>query len=199
VVFFGDEDRERYLGWLVDYSKRYQLEILAYCLMTTHIHQVLLPRDGEGLGRMLQTVSMRHSQAINAKQGWKGHLWQGRYFSTALDEKHLWAAIRYVEQNPVRAGMVERAQDYRWSSAACHLGLRPDPILSDGGIWAGPVEGWSEFLAELPEEETLARLRSRTQTGVPCGDDDFIERIATLTGLPLIRRPRGRPRAVKEV
>jgi putative transposase len=108
-VFFSDEDRKRYLAWLKDYADRYGLRVLAYCLMTNHVHLVLLPLTRDCLYRALQTTHMRQSQYVSFYQGWSGHLWQGRYYSTALDELHEWAAVRYVEQNPVRAGLVERA------------------------------------------------------------------------------------------
>ena len=127
-------------------------------------------------------------------KGWKGVLWQGRYFSTALDEAHLWSCIRYVEQNPVRAGIVSRAQDYTWSSAAGHCGLRKDPVLVQGGDFSGEIDGWSEVLAEIPDPEIVDRIRRRTHTGVPCGDDKFVKRMSLLIKRELIDRSRGRPR-----
>ena len=88
------------------------------------MHLILKPDSEEGLQRVLKPLHMRYDQYINKVKGWKGHLWQGRFFSSVLDDAYLWSAIRYVEQNPVRAGMVENAEDYLWSSAAAHSGIR---------------------------------------------------------------------------
>ncbi|MDO8588590.1 MAG: transposase [Armatimonadota bacterium] len=143
-VFFSDDDRRSYLASLKDYCARYALDMLAYCLMTNHVHLVTLPQASESLALTLRAAHMRHSQMINAKLGWSGHLWQGRYFSTALDETHLWAAVRYVELNPVRA------EDYPWSSAAFHLGLRNDKLLRSETQRGGPVENWRKELEDPP-------------------------------------------------
>ena len=121
-VFFNDEDRWAYLDLLRDYAERHTLEVLAYCLMTNHVHLVVLPRTADALPQALKPLHMRHAQRINRVHGWNGHLWQGRYFSSPLDEDYVWAAIRYVELNPVRSRMTERAENYPWSSAAAHCG-----------------------------------------------------------------------------
>jgi putative transposase len=193
-VFFSDQDRTRYLAWLKDYADRYELLVLGYCLMTNHVHLVVLPRKNDSLGRTLQTTHMRHSQRINLDYGWTGHLWQGRFFSTALDETHEWAAVRYVEQNPVRAGLAKRAEDYPWSSAAFHLGLRDDRVISKEGLWGKPVENWSEALDALQSEDLISVIRKRTQDGRPCGAEGFVGKISALLGRDLTPRPNGRPR-----
>jgi putative transposase len=105
-VFFCDADREFYLTLLQEYCEKYQVEVWAYCLMTNHIHLILKPFKSDGLQKVLKPLHMRYAQYINKKQGWKGHLWQGRFFSSALDESYVYSAIRYIEQNPVRARMV---------------------------------------------------------------------------------------------
>ena len=119
-VFFDDEDRKVYLRWLGEYCKKWNVEVLAYCLMTNHIHLILRPTTKDGLQRVLKPLHMRYAQRINRLKGWKGHLWQGRFFSSPLDNTYTWSAIRYIERNPVRAGMVEKAEDYIWSSAPAH-------------------------------------------------------------------------------
>ena len=116
-VFFSIVDRKRYLEWLVKYSRHHRFDILAYCLMTNHVHIVGIPRYATSMARLLHIVNLRHTQSVNQEQGWNGVLWQGRYFSSPLDDVHLWACIRYVEQNPVRMGIVSKAEDYIWSSA----------------------------------------------------------------------------------
>ena len=123
-VFFTDDDRHAYLNWLKEYSQEHKVDVLAYCLMTNHIHLVVVPNTEEGLNRMLKPLHMRYAQHINREKGWKGHLWQGRYFPFPLDDVYLCAAIRYVERYSVRAKMVRIAERYPWSSAAVHCGLR---------------------------------------------------------------------------
>jgi putative transposase len=103
--------------------------------MTNHIHLVAVPNSEEGLNRLLKPLPMRYAQHINRDKGWKGHLWQGGYFSSPLGDVYLWAAIRYVEFNPVRAKMVCRADRYPWSSAAAHCRLREDSVLTQKLKW----------------------------------------------------------------
>jgi len=95
-VFFSDEDRHAYLNWLSEYAGKNAVEVLVKCLMTNHIHVVAVPRTEDSLQRAPKPLHMRYAQRINRSRGWKGHLWQGRFFSSALDEACLWAAVRYV-------------------------------------------------------------------------------------------------------
>jgi len=193
-VFFSDEDRMRYLAWLCEYSERFQFPVFAYCLMTNHVHIVGTPLNEIGMGRMMRILNARHSQAVNKSQGWTGHLWQSRYFSTMLDESHLHKAVRYVEQNPVRAGMVSYAADYPWSSAGCHCGMKMDPVLSGDPAWSGALDDWPRLLRENLDDETVQSLRACTSSGRACGDEDFMARLSGLVGRSVERRPRGRPR-----
>jgi putative transposase len=194
-VFFSDEDRRTYLGWLRDYCDRYKMELLAYCLMSNHVHLVSIPRNQSSIADTLRIVDIRHCQAINARFGWTGHLWQGRYFSTALDDAHLWCAVRYVERNPARAGIVDAAEDYPWSSAAFHLGKKPDRVINSDTQWGATVQEWAEALAMPEDKGTVDLIRSRTHCGFPCGNDEFVARMSSAVGHPLVLRPRGRPRA----
>jgi putative transposase len=193
-VFYSDGDYRMYLAWLNDYAERYGLEILAYCLMPNHVHIVAIPRQLNSMANTMRILDKRHSDAINAAFDWTGHLWQSRYFSAALDETHLWNAVRYVERNPVRAGIVEKAEDYPWSSAAFHLGKRPSRIIKSNTEWGGVVEGWAEALASPEAEEMLHQIRSRTHCGFPCGDEEFIARMSDACGQSLVLRRRGRPK-----
>src|ERR1700675_1241107 len=117
-VFFGDDDRRLYLSWLKGYCDDHAVEVLAYCLMTNHVHLVAVPVRADGLERALKPLHMRYAQRINRQRGWHGHLWQGRFFSSPLDEAYLWAALRYVERNPVRARLGRRAENYPWRGPA---------------------------------------------------------------------------------
>ena len=200
-IFFSDEDREAYLLWLKEYSEKHQVEILAYCLMTNHIHLVAVPVTEDGLQRVLKPLHMRYAQRINRERGWKGHLWQGRFFSSPLDNAYLWAAVRYVERNPVRAGMVRRAENYRWSSAAAHCGKGADSLIDLDSSWNKQfksIDNWSGWLAEGDETEEIQMLRKHIETGLPCGAESFIKRLGKLVGRELEYRPQGRPRKVEE-
>ena len=195
-VFFSDEDRLVYLAWLHEYCVIHELEVLAYCLMSNHVHLVAVPASDEGLQRVLKPLHMRYAQRVNRAHGWKGHLWQGRYFSCPLDGAYLWAAVRYVERNPVRAGLVRRAKAYRWSSAAAHCGERADALISSDSEWCRkllPAEHWSAWLAEGDEEKELHTMRRNIDKGLPCGSDEFVGQLAQRAGRPLDFRPQGRP------
>ena len=196
-VFFTDDDRHAYLGWLKEYAEKHEVDILAYCLMTNHIHLVAVPRTEDGLQQTLKPLHMRYAQRINRTRGWKGHLWQGRFFSCALDEAYLWAAIRYVERNPVRARMVRKAENYRWSSAGAHCRLMQDDVLTTNSGWRKQFEAigdWSAWLAQGDEPQELEVLRRNADKGLPCGSEKFIRKLEKLTGRALQYRPRGRPR-----
>jgi len=199
-VFFTDEDRQIYLRWLREYAEKHHVDILAYCLMTNHIHLIAVPSSEEGLQQLLKPLHMRYAQRLNRAQGWKGHVWQGRYFSSALDEHYLWAALRYVERNPVRARLVRKAENYPWSSAGGHCGLRQDPLLTVQKYWRKQFEGvgdWSAWLAEGDEPDKLEILRRNADKGLPCGSERFIHKIEKLAGRTLEFKPQGRPRKPK--
>jgi len=196
-VFFSDEDRQVYLTWLQAYCEKHAVDILAYCLMTNHIHLIVVPHADDGLQKVLKPLHMRYAQRVNRAHGWKGHLWQGRFFSSPLDDSYVWSAVRYVERNPVRAGMVKRAEDYCWSSAAAHCGLRDDSVLGDRVLRDArtvPVDAWSDWLSIEEESGRLDMLRKHVEKGLPCGSDDFVEKLGQKVGRILQRRPQGRPR-----
>ena len=196
-VFYTDADRRAYLTWLHEYAEKYAIDILGYCLMTNHIHVVAVPATKEGLQQAFKPLHMRFAQHINRARGWKGHLWQGRFFSSALDEAYLWAALRYVERNPVRAKIVRKAENYSWSSAPAHCGLKADPVLTTKAFWRkqfDSIGNWSAWLAQGDEPQQLEVLRRNVDKGLPCGSAKFVQRLEKLAGRTLQFRPRGRPR-----
>ena len=127
-VFFSAVDYRRYLELLTDHAREAGTEIWAYCLMPNHAHLMLVPGDEDGLHRALQEAHRRYTRFVNLQHDWTGHLWQGRYASCPMDEAHTLMAARYVELNPVRAGLVERAEAWAWSSARGH------PAGEDAGV-----------------------------------------------------------------
>lgn len=200
-VFFSDEDREVYLEWLQTYCEKHDVDVLAYCLMTNHIHLVLVPNSEDGLQRVLKPLHMRYAQRINRAKGWKGHLWQGRFFSSPLDDNYLMAAVRYVEQNPIRVGLVDKAEDYRWSSAAAHCGLREDKILCHKPKWKSAfafIEDWSDWLKIKESPDKLDVLRKHVEKGLPCGTDNFVQTLGKKIGRVLENRPQGRPKKIEK-
>ena len=196
-VFFTAADRQRYLELLGEYAEKHGLAVQAYCLMTNHVHLVVVPRAEASLAAALKPVHMRYAQHVNWTQHIGGRLWQGRFFSCPLDEEHLWAGVRYVERNPVRAGMGEWAEDYRWSSAAAHCGLRADSVLSDPCELRSRLTPakWRQWLREpwQAEAEMTARLRHCTHTARPAGGATFVARLEALLGRVLRARKVGRP------
>ncbi|MEX2150367.1 MAG: transposase [Steroidobacteraceae bacterium] len=197
TVFFTNEDRVTYLRWLKDYTSKHGVDVLAYCLMTNHVHLVVVPATGHGLHRALRPLHMRYAQRVNRAREWHGHLWQGRYFASALDAYYVWVAIRYVERNPVRAGMIDQAEGYAWSSAAAHCGYRFDPLLTTDSTWRRQCEaigGWSAWLAGEEDRESVDLLRRHANKGLPCGSPNFVEMLEQSTGRTLRCRPRGRQR-----
>lgn len=195
-VFFDDADRRVYLDWLEQYSRRFSVRVLAYCLMTNHVHIVAIPGTKQALEQVFRPLHTRYAQRVNRAHGWAGHLWQGRYFSAALDDTYLWAAIRYVERNPVRARMVHKAEDYPWSSASAHCGLKADAVLDSDAAWfdqSRPVDNWSEWLSQDDDNRQLDVLRRNVESGHPCGSDAFVDELERAAGRALRPRGRGRP------
>jgi putative transposase len=122
-TFFGEEDYQHYLELISQFCRADHVAIRAYCLMPNHVHLIVVPQSAESLRRAISEAHRRYTRRINVREGWRGHLWQGRFASFVMGEDHLLTAARYVEVNPVRAGLVQAPSRYRWSSAAAHLRL----------------------------------------------------------------------------
>jgi putative transposase len=195
-VFFNEKDRQHYLELLGRYSAGRGLGIVAYCLMTNHVHLVAVPPEAYVLGTVLKPVHLRYAQHVNWTQKLSGRLWQGRFSSCPMDDAHALAAIRYVEQNPVRAKLVARAEEYPWSSAAAHAGLRGDALLSDptGLVERAGTADWAAWLQERIDPLVEEQLRVSTRTGRPLGSIEFIERLERLTHRHLRPKKAGRRR-----
>ena len=192
-VFDSDEDRFAYLGFLSEEAERFGLDILAWCLMTNHVHFVVVPHTETSLARGFGEAHRRYTRMKNFAQKVRGYLFQGRFSSSVLDENHLLAAVRYVELNPVQAGMVAQAWDYPWSSARFHMGkMESDPLVKDLTL-SCLITDWEGFLAGGMVGE-VDRLRMSTQTGRPAGDDAFIAKVEKVTGRDLSKGAPGRPR-----
>jgi putative transposase len=186
-VFFATGDPEAFLDLLRIHARRAGLAIFAYCLMPNHIHTVAIPSSKDSFERALQPVHSQYAQRVNRMRGIAGHLWQGRYHACALDAGHFLNAVRYVERNPVAARLVQRAEDYRWSSAAAHCGLRDDRLLepaSASDVLAA-IADWPEWLAMGVPDECRKLLRRNLRLGLPCGSEKFVEELEKLAGRDL--------------
>jgi putative transposase len=192
-VFDDDDDFDRYLEWLQEYSNKCALKVWAYCLMTNHVHFVCVPEREDSLARTFNTLHMRYAQYLNHKRKQKGHLWQGRFYSCILDERHLYAAVRYVENNPVRAGIVRKPHRYKWSSANSHINKKQNSILSHDSSLEKEIKDWTEYLMENDDNQIIENIKKCSMTGRPCGNDKFLNKLEKLFGRRLRALPWGRP------
>ncbi len=166
-VFDSPEDRSEYLRVLRRYSVMYSMEIWAYCLMSNHIHIIGLGISKFAFARAIGVTQMVHAQRMNRSRETSGHVWASRFYSVALSQEHLWNAVRYVELNPVRAGLVERAEDYPWSSAKAHCRGDVDPILCPQRPFPGPVSNWASWLGTGLDQTIENEIRSSTYSSKP--------------------------------
>jgi putative transposase len=198
-VFLDAEDRHLYLELLREYSWRHRLQIWAYTLMTNHSHLVAVPENDSSLSNALRDIHSAYALLFNRKYGFSGHLWQARFYSCLLDDEHLQHAVRYVECNPVRAGMVNRAEDYPWSSAGPHVLGMEDRYLDSGLPFIGAIRDWSAWLAEETGDNAICAIRAATATGRACGSEEFVRGVEASSGRCLRPQKRGRKPRPTEV
>ena len=163
-TFFSDADYRLYLRLLRHACGESGTAVWAWCLMPNHVHLVLVPAREDGLRAALAPTHRLYTAEINRREGWRGHLWQGRFASFPMEEAHLHACLRYVELNPVRAGLVDRPESWRWSSARAHLGLDADR-LTDLAPAAQRIEDWAAFLAAGLGDDDCDAIRLAERTG----------------------------------
>jgi len=206
-TFFIDEDYQCYLELMAQWCGAHQVEIWSYCLMPNHVHLIAVPQSADGLRRAIGEVHRRYTCMVNLREGWRGHLWQGRFSSFVLDEPYLLTASRYVELNPVRAGLVQAPSRYRWSSAAAHVRGKDDALVRVAPLLQ-LAPNWRSFLARVIREEDIKLLRAHANTGRPLGEDAFLATLEHDLGRILrrqkpgpketrqrqVRQPRARPR-----
>lgn len=195
TVFFDDEDHSFYLNTLKRYSQKYKLEIWAYCLMGNHVHLLAVPREETSLAKGIGLTNLVYTQYLNRRLGNSGRVWQNRFFSCAVEkDSYLWSVARYIERNPVKAGMLEKAEEYRWSSARAHLMSHTDQLLSSVQ-WLNEAER-NDYRAFFEEEceEVEKTIRQRTTTGHPLGGDDFVDLLERMFGHKLKVGKKGRPK-----
>jgi putative transposase len=188
-VFFEPGDYGRYLAFLKEGAEKSGTAVWAYCLMPNHVHIIAVPSQADGLRALFADSHRRYTNYINWRNGWSGHLWQGRFGSVAMDEDHLAEAARYVLLNPVRAGLVKRAEDWPHSSIQAHLSGKPD-VLADPAPLAARFGDLRGLLAE-PSTGSFDVLRKSEKTGRPLGAAEWVKSLEKLTERPLLPSKRG--------
>ncbi len=194
TVFHGDDDRALYLDLLARYCRQRSVAITGYCLMGNHVHLIAVPAAPGGLAQALGRTHNDYARWFNTARGETGHLWQNRFYSCPLDERHQWEALRYVELNPVRAGLAADAAEWRWSSAAAHLAGIDAAGMLDMNEWSTKWKPglWREVLQNgVDDAALLDRIREATRTGRPCGEDEFVAGVEQRTHRLLRPRKRG--------
>ena len=190
-VFFSGKDKVFYLNLLHRYAQEAGLNFWAYCLMDNHVHLIAVPEREDSLAKGIGDTHKYYTRMINFRESWRGYLWQGRFRSFPLDEKYLYAAIRYVERNPVRAGIVKKAEDYEFSSAKAHIYKTEDLLLSDNFVLE-EIKDWKAFLAGEDKEQDIKFFKKHARIGRPLGQEGFIENLEKITGRILKPRKPGR-------
>jgi putative transposase len=170
---------------------RCQVQVWAYCLLPNHVHLIVVPASEDGLRRALGEAHRRYTRRINFREDWRGHLWQGRFASFAMDGRYLLRAARYVELNPVRAKLCRMPWRWRWSSAAAHVGGQDDGLVRVTPLLER-VRDWREYLLEPLEAKEEEIWRQHERTGRPLGEPAFLDRVESLLGRLVRPAKRGR-------
>jgi putative transposase len=199
-ILNSDADRDVYLSLLRESTEEHTASLIGYCLMSNHVHLVMVPHQADALAKTLKQTHGRYAAFWNAKYCSSGHVWQGRFYSCPLDRPHLWEALRYTELNPVRAGLVADAEAWTWSSAAVHCGFKMADEWLAMEEWKErrDVCGWRDYLAAGETESERMAVRQCTHTGRPLGTEEFVRELEGATKRSLAPRKGGRPRKEDE-
>jgi putative transposase len=192
MTFSTEEDHQTYLRLLRGNLTDSEVRLLGWCMMTNHVHLIAIPGREDSLAVLFRRVHGRYAQYYNARSGRTGHLWQNRFFACGLSTSHLSKALAYVDRNPVRAGLVTRVSEYRWSSAIAHLTEADEFQLLDMQWWgaSGFQKEWSDVL-DCEDSDQVAALRASTYAGRPFGGEAFMAEVGAQFGR---QWRRGRPR-----
>ena len=180
-----------YIELLKELKEEAGVSIWAYCLMPNHVHFVAVPRYANSLARLFRQLHSQHAVRVNGTHGWSGHLWQERFYSVVMDEPHTYATMRYIELNPVRAGLCSRPQDWRWSSVHAHLSGKDDGIV-DVTASSLSINCWHKYLENHEPGVSYDDIRNRTRCGRPTGSAEFLDKIEEATGRDIRRKKPGR-------
>ena len=187
-VFSSDADYAAYLKLMANACAEHDVAIWAWCLMPNHIHLLAVPERAESLANAVGRAHWRYTRMVNFRTRSRGYLFQGRFFSCVLEGDHAVACARYIEMNPVRAGLVQRPDRWRWSSARFHLGRKPDGLAKRGPL-DEEIRDWRTFLRDA--EVDAGALRRHTGSGWPLGSGSFLGWLGAELGREVRPRPRG--------
>ena len=181
-IFFSDDDRHAYIALITEACKAQGTRCLAWCLMDNHVHLILVPGCEDGLRATLGEAHRRYTRRINFREGWRGYLFQGRFASYPMDDAHLMNAVRYIENNPVAAGLVKRAEDWPWSSARAHISGKADG-LTDVDALGRYVSNWRAMLRDglAAGDDVAESIDKHLRTGRPFGPKQWIQRLEKQT------------------
>jgi putative transposase len=200
-IFRHGFDKRKYLKRFAEVAAEEKVQVHGYCLMDNHVHWILTPATEQGLARLFRRVHTWWAMRFNRLTERCGHLFQNRFHSSPLAESHYWTALRYVEVNPRRAGLVKRLEDWEFSSAQAHLGGSPDPLIDLAQLVGRrrftPAQ-WREFL-ENTDREREQELQRALPGSRPCGSSDWIRSLEEKLKRRLRWQPRGRPAATHEL
>ncbi len=192
-IFFQEQDRKEYLMLLREQAERFGVTFLSYCLMTNHVHLLVVPEKPDSLARAIGEAHRLYTRMINFREGVRGFLFQGRFSSCPVDtDNYLFAVVQYIERNPVKAKLVKHPWDYRWSSTRFHCDLVSyDPLVKDNALLSG-VNNWKDFLSV--DSELRLELEEKNRTGRPFGSTCFYTVIEKITGRDTRPGLPGRPK-----
>lgn len=201
ATFFSDEDYQAFLKWLKEGADKHGCSIHAYVLMTNHFHLLVTPKARESISRMIQFVGRNYVTYVNHTYGRSGTLWEGRHKGCIIDgESYMLACSRYIELNPVRAGMVKTPGEYRWSSYRGNAHGEATEILGQHNLYLalGTTNktrqfAYRELFRNTPDSDQLHSIRATVQTGTPLGDGRFRAQIEKTLGCKTGHSRRGRP------
>lgn len=180
-TFFSDADFKAYLDLVAEAKDTAGIDVWAYCLMPNHVHFIVVPSDADSLAILFRAAHRRYTRRINIRYDWRGHLWQERFHSFVMDERHLIAGVRYVELNPVRAGLCKSPEEWRWSSVHAHLrGADDSLVIVEPMLRRFP--DWSAYLAVTNDDRSNDSIRTHTRTGRPGGSKSFLTKLELVTG-----------------
>ena len=187
-TFLRETDYDAYIDLMAEWCGRHGVRVWAYCLMPNHVHLMAVPPTEGSLARAVGEAHRRYSRMVNFREGWRGHLFQDRFASFPMDERHAYCAARYIEMNPVRAGMTKLPQGWKRSSARAHLKGRDDRLVEAGPLLE-TVDDWRSYLWE--SEEAWDLIRRHERTGRPLGSAGFVADLERMTGRELAKRRPG--------
>ena len=195
-ILNSDAERMVYMDLLRQAVQLHALSLLGYCLMSNHVHLVVIPHKADALAVAFKEAHGRYASYWNASHRSSGHAWQGRFYSCPLDTTHLWEALRYAELNPVRAKLVSKPEEWVWSSAAAHCGITQPNVCLTMQPWSAQwtAARWRDFLRAGETESQLAAIRQATHTGQPLGTPEFVEALEERMRRRLSPQKGGRPK-----